>query len=194
MTSSWLDWMKSKLEPAEPPPPIGHDEWPISGNNTITYPPSPVPGCDDKTWAAYEQLLSLREGVSYKVYYDSLGKPTGGIGHLLLPSDGLSINDTIPTSTVQRWFQHDGATAMDHAVAQAKTAGITSQAFLPYLASVCYQLGAGWVSEFPGTWALIVQGKYAAASYALLGSKWNQQTPTRVQDFQHALLALPPKP
>lgn len=193
--SNWLDWMKSKLEPAMEPP-TGHDEWPAAGAivNVGTMHPSPVPGCADATWVAYENLLALREGVKYKVYYDSLGKPTGGIGHLLLPSDGLSIDQPIPEDTVQRWFQHDGATAMDHAVSQAKTAGITSQAFLPYLASVCYQLGGGWVSAFPRTWGTLVAGNYAGAAASLLGTKWYRQTPTRVQDFMAALMKLPPKP
>ena len=184
--ANWLDWMTSVLTPAEPPPPL--PPAPAPGL------PSPVPGCDGATWAAYEALLMLREGVKYVVYYDSLGKPTGGIGHLLLPSDGLVVGQAIPDATVKRWFTHDGATAMDCAVTQAKQAGITSQAFLPYLASVCYQLGGGWTTQkFPSTWKLIVAGQYKTVAAALGTSDWNKETPVRVADFQQALRALPPK-
>ena len=180
-----LDWMNDLFYPAVPPPPL-----PVPPPSAL---PSPVPGCDAATWAAYEALLTLREGVKYKVYYDSRGKPTGGIGHLLLPSDGLVVGQAIPDATVKRWFQHDGATAMDYAVTQAKQAGITSQAFLPYLASVCYQLGGGWTKVFPSPWAIIVAGQYKPAATALVTTAWCRETPVRVADFQQALRALPPK-
>ena len=181
---SWNDWMESIFSPAAPPPPVPP---------AVVVQPSPVPGCDASTWAAYEVLMALREGVKYKVYYDSLGKPTGGEGHLLLPSDGLVVGQAIPDATVKRWFTHDGASAMDTAVTLAKQAGITSQAFLPYLASVCYQLGLKWTAEFPNTWAMIMQGRYQTAALALTTTAWGKETPQRVLDFQQALRALPPK-
>ena len=181
---SWNDWMESIFSPAAPPPPVP----PV-----VVVQPSPVPGCDASTWAAYEALMALREGVKYVVYYDSLGKPTGGEGHLLLPSDGLVVGQAIPDATVKRWFTHDGASAMDTAVTLAKQAGITSQAFLPYLASVCYQLGLKWTAEFPNTWAMIMQGRYQTAALALTTTAWGKETPQRVLDFQQALRALPPK-
>ena len=31
--------------------------------------------------------LKIDEGVKYEIYNDSLGKPTFGIGHLILPGD-----------------------------------------------------------------------------------------------------------
>jgi GH24 family phage-related lysozyme (muramidase) len=192
---SWNDWMNSVFGTAAPPPPVpGPYVGPLNTQPADAAPlPSPVPGCDADSWAAYEALLVLREGEKYKVYYDSLGKPTGGIGHLLLPSDGLVVGQTIPDAAVKRWFQHDGATAMDYAVAQCKEAGITSQAFLPYLASVCYQLGGLWTKKFPNTWAMIVRGDYATAANVVPSSLWATQTPVRAADFEKALRALPLK-
>ena len=178
-------WLSDLFSPAMPPPPL-----PLA---PVVADPSPVPGCDDATWASYEALLKLREGVRYTVYRDSLGNVTGGIGHLLLPSDGLEVGAAIPDATVQRWFTHDGATAMDKAVSLAKVAGITQQAFLPYLASVCYQLGVAWTSKFPNTWLMICKGQYAHAAEALIDTPWAQQTPVRVADFRGALLRLPAK-
>lgn len=171
-----------KAQPLAPPPPPP----PIPATVPVVNP-SPVPGCDAATWAAWEKLAQLREGVEYKVYYDSLGKPTGGEGHLVLPSDGLKVGDVIPDATVRRWFTHDGASAMDKAVTLCKAAGITSQAFLPYLASVCYQLGLNWIAKFPKTWTMILQKQYKAAALAFNGTPWQKQTPVRVLDFQGAL-------
>lgn len=186
----WNQWFGD----AAPPPPV-QPAAAVLAEQRPSQPanPSPVPGCDASTWAAYETLLRLREGVKYVVYYDSLGKPTGGEGHLILPSDGLKVGDKIPDATVRRWFTHDGADAMGHAVQQARQAGITSQAFLPYLASVCYQLGDAWVNKFPSTWSRIERGEYEAAAQSVGVSMWQKQTPSRVADFQQALRALPPK-
>ena len=45
---SWNDWMESIFSPAAPPPPVPP---------AVVVQPSPVPGCDASTWAAYEAPL-----------------------------------------------------------------------------------------------------------------------------------------
>ena len=82
---------------------------------------------------------------------------------------------------------------MSAARSQAAEAGITDTAFLPYLASVNFQLGTAWTGTFPNTWRMIVDGRYEDAAKALDGTKWAQQTPVRVKDFQGALRKLPLK-
>ena len=57
-----------------------------------------------------------------------------------------------------------------------------------------FQLGTAWTGTFPNTWRMIVNGRYEDAAEALDGTKWAQQTPVRVKDFQDALRKLPPKP
>lgn len=137
--------------------------------------------------------MRLREGVKDVVYRDSLGKPTVGIGHLVLPSDKLKVGDRISDARISAFFALDSGEALDAAHDQADEAGITSDAFLPYLASVNYQLGTGWRGKFPTTWRLIVAGSYAKAADGLDATLWAKQTPVRVRDFQGALRALPPK-
>jgi lysozyme len=144
--------------------------------------------------AAFERLMILREGKVNTVYLDSRRKPTVGIGHLVLPEDNLSIGDQIDDARVDAFFQSDGAAALAAARTEAAQAGITSSAFIPYLASVNFQLGTKWTATFPNTWKMIVTGQYAAAANALDGTEWANQTPVRVKDFQDALRALPPKP
>jgi GH24 family phage-related lysozyme (muramidase) len=144
--------------------------------------------------AAFEALMKLREGVRNTVYLDSRNKPTVGIGHLVLPEDDLTVGDTITDAQVDAFFQQDGAAALAAARTEAVQAGITSSDFVPYLASVNFQLGTKWTATFPNTWKMIVNGQYAAAANALNGTEWAEQTPVRVQDFQGALRALPPRP
>ena len=142
----------------------------------------------------FEALLALREGKRLIVYRDSRGRPTVGIGHLVRPQDQLVLGQTITQARCDALFNQDAAAAMRAAQAQAAQAGITDERFLPYLASVCYQLGDDWTAEFPNTWRMIVNGDYDAAADALDGSLWRRETPVRVADFQAALRRLPPKP
>ena len=72
-------------------------------------------------------------------------------------------------------------------------AGISDAVFMPYLASVNFQLGVGWITNFPQTWKMIVDGEYEDAAKALDGTRWAKQTPVRVRDFQGALRSLPAK-
>jgi GH24 family phage-related lysozyme (muramidase) len=141
----------------------------------------------------FEKLMELREGKENTVYRDTLGKPTVGIGHLVVPGDNLKVGDRITDAQVTAFFQKDGAAALAAARSQAAEAGITDPAFIPYLASVNFQLGTRWTATFPNTWKMIVDGKYDDAADALDGTIWAKQTPVRVKDFQDALRKLPAK-
>jgi GH24 family phage-related lysozyme (muramidase) len=143
--------------------------------------------------ADFEKLIVLREGQKNVVYRDSLGKPTVGIGHLVVPDDALNVGDRITDEQVDAFFKKDSATAMGAARSQAAEAGITDSAFIPYLASVNFQLGTGWTRNFPRTWKLIIEGKYQEAADQAAESIWAKQTPVRLRDFQDALRKLPPK-
>lgn len=135
--------------------------------------------------------LKLREGVRTKVYKDSLGKPTVGVGHLVLPEDNLKVGDVISDELVNQFLAHDSLKAYKAAIEQAEEVGLgKNKAFINALTSVNFQLGTGWTKKFPNTWLLIDRGKYAEAAEAIKDSKWYFQTPTRVRDFEKALLAL----
>jgi GH24 family phage-related lysozyme (muramidase) len=141
----------------------------------------------------FEKLIACREGRRKDVYLDSLGKPTVGIGHLVVKGDNLKVGDRITDQQVTALFKKDSAPAMSAARSQALAAGISDAAFIPYLASVNFQLGTGWTGTFPRTWRMIVDGKYEDAAKALDETLWNKQTPVRVKDFQGALRRLPAK-
>jgi GH24 family phage-related lysozyme (muramidase) len=142
---------------------------------------------------AFRNLMMLREGDRTTVYADSRGLPSVGIGHLVVAADNLRLGDTISVDRVNTLFAADSSAALDAAWTQAGQAGISSTAFIPYLASVNFQLGTGWTGKFPNTWKMIVDGSYTEAADALNGTLWQHQTPVRTQDFQTALRALPAK-
>jgi GH24 family phage-related lysozyme (muramidase) len=82
---------------------------------------------------------------------------------------------------------------MAAAQAEAAEAYITDSEFIPYLASVNFQLGTRWTASFPHTWQMIRDGDYEGAANALEGTQWARQTPVRVKDFQQALRRLAEK-
>ena len=141
----------------------------------------------------FEKLIAEREGRRNDVYRDNLGKLTVGIGHLVVASDHLNFGDRITDEQVTSFFEKDSAPVLQAARSQALEADITESAFIPYLASVNFQLGVRWTDTFPHTWKMIVDGKYEDAAKALDGTLWAKQTPVRVKDFQNALRRLPPK-
>ena len=54
---------------------------------------------------AFEKLMALREGRRNDVYLDTLGKPTVGIGHLVVAADNLKVGDVISDARVSDLFQ-----------------------------------------------------------------------------------------
>lgn len=179
---------------------IMSDESLQSGERTVpgaTAVPSVLPdrGTVEFAYVKLEEILKIREGVKLEIYLDSVGRMTAGIGHLLTPDDGYDYDEGDPITQEQcdAWFRHDAKAAMDAAMAQMKEAGITSMDFLPWLASVNFQLGIHWPEKFPTTWGMIMEGDYSRAADHLATTAWAEQTPVRVADFARALRALPPK-
>lgn len=189
MFSRWVDRTFGGGTPANPSP---EPEARATALPPVP-PPTPLASPVYAPRAEFERLMMIREGVRYEVYRDSRGLPTVGIGHLVTPGDNLAVGDRITQARVDVLFEVDGSRAFDAAIEQCIEAGINDPTFLPYLASVNFQIGTAWPKNFPNTWRLICAGFYESAAANLNGSAWRQQTPTRVVDFQQALKRLPKK-
>lgn len=159
-------------------------------------PPAPPPGtpaaacASGSSYEDFKKHLLLREGYRDTVYLDSLGKPTVGVGHLVLPGDNLKVGDKITKAQVDTFLDKDAQAAWNAGQTQAANAGVSNPCFASALASVSFQLGLGWRTKFPRTWSLIVAGQYKDAAQALNGTIWQKQTPVRVKDFQDALMEM----
>jgi GH24 family phage-related lysozyme (muramidase) len=136
--------------------------------------------------------IKLREGCCEKVYEDSRGLLTAGIGHLLTDKEKTQYKegDTVPLATRAAWVQADLKKAYDAGAAQASQLGISDQNFINAMASVNFQLGPAWKNEHKKTWAYMVAHEWDKAATEAQDSKWYKQTPVRVQDFQAALRGL----
>ena len=141
--------------------------------------------------------LKLREGFREDVYLDSLGKPTGGTGHLLTASERAeySKGDRPGQTVTDRWLAEDSAIAYGAGLSHAGGLGIKAQGMVGALGHVNFQLGTGWRSKFGGVWSAMESGDFNLAGQEAMfktpgkpePSEWMKQTPTRVNDFVSAL-------
>jgi len=167
-----------------PTPPAGPT--PAPGGTKPVYTPSGECKNSADPYEDFKKHLIAREGYKTTVYRDSLGKPTVGVGHLVLPGDNLQVGDKITDAQVLAFLDKDAKAAWAAGQSQASQAG-GDTCFAIALGSVNFQLGTGWRSKFPSTWNMIQSGKYLEGAAALNGTLWQKQTPVRVQDFQKAL-------
>jgi len=128
-------------------------------------------------------LVKKREGEVLRWYLDSLGKKTGGVGHLWRKGDPESIDQKVSAE----WLEKDLAGARKAAQKQFNQLPFQTQDLYDVLVSVNFQFGNDFDTDFPATWEMLKNGYYSKAADALQATKWNQQTPVRVKDFQNAI-------
>lgn len=133
------------------------------------------------------QSFIAKEGERLTVYRDSLGKLTVGIGHLVLPRDGLKYGDRITQTQSRAFFAKDIKKALDAAKEQAAELGKYTVDFIIALTHVNFQSGIFWRTIHPKTWDALKRGDSADAVRELRSSLWYRQTPTRVVAFINAI-------
>lgn len=136
-----------------------------------------------------QEFLESREGKRYDVYLDSVGKPTVGIGHLVLKEDNLKVGDRVTEEQIAIWFYKDIQTAKNKAIVQCQELDIHNEEILNIFISANYQLG-DFKKVFNTTFDLIKNKKYAKAILNIAISKWMQQTPIRAGDMISAITKL----
>lgn len=128
-------------------------------------------------------LVKRREGLVLHWYLDSLGKKTGGYGHLYRKGDPDSFDQT----QANTWLEGDIGAARTAAQKQFDQLPYQTQSLLDVLVSVNFQLGTSWFKTFKKTWAYMIAGDYPKAAAEAQDSDWFRQTPVRVKDLQQAL-------
>ncbi|WP_270830814.1 glycoside hydrolase family protein [Aeromonas sp. QDB03] len=144
-----------------------------------------------------EQCLILDEGKKNNLYFDHLGYPTIGIGHLIAREklskaqaiqrlDQLmkrSTGGVISDIEVSELFKQDLSVVMN---------SIKKQAFFPIylkldqsrqtaIQNMVFNLGAKGVQGFPSMWRALDKGNYEEAARHALDSLWARQVPNRAK-------------
>ncbi len=114
------------------------------------------------------EAMAEEEGVRYTVYRDVAGYPTVGIGHLVLPEDGLRVGDRITHEQAMRFLHQDIAKAADGVRALVGHLPLYQHEF-DALVDLVYNVGEGNVSagESPRLNRAIAESDYEAIAEEL---------------------------
>ena len=134
-----------------------------------------------------ERLLKSvkeHEGYRNKVYLDTLGKRTVGVGHLCVEDfweDDKEYAEDFLMDILKKELQEAirGAKQLmeDHGCAD-----IDEQAE-EILIEMVFQLGMTGVSKFKNMWKCLAEQNYIGASFEMLDSRWAKQTPNRAKSM-----------
>ena len=129
------------------------------------------------------ESVKKHEGYRNKVYLDTLGKRTVGVGHLCVEDfweDGKEYEEDFLMGILEKDLQ----SAIDQADDMCKDLKISSDAKI-LIIEMIFQLGGTGVSKFRKMWQALQQDPpdYAEASVQMLDSRWAKQTPNRAQEM-----------
>lgn len=130
-----------------------------------------------------EKQLIRDEGMSLEVYLDHLGKPTVGVGHLVLPQDKLKVGDKISHSRALQLFRKDIKTSQRDAAifVGADTFKGMSKDMQNVVTNMAFNLGATRLGKFNKFKAALQKGDYKEAAKEMKDSKWYKQVPNRAE-------------
>ena len=128
------------------------------------------------------ESVKKHEGYRNKVYLDTLGKRTVGVGHLCV-EDFWEDDKEYEEKFLMTILAHDLQTAIKGAKELMEDHGcvdIDEQAE-EILIEMVFQLGKNGVSKFKNMWKALAEKNYIGASYEMLDSRWSKQTPNRAK-------------
>lgn len=126
--------------------------------------------------------LEYDEGCKFEIYYDHLGLPTLGIGHLITKDDPeyeLEVGTAVSAERVKEAFESD----VDITIQECKK---LYDEWIDYpdevqliLANMMYNLGRPRLSQFKLMKAALDERNWSEASLQMADSKWYNQVPNR---------------
>ena len=138
---------------------------------------------DFDTYNKLLESVKKHEGYRNKVYLDSLGKRTVGVGHLCVEDfweDGKEYDEKFLMDTLQKDLQG----SIDGAEDLCKDLKISDDAKI-LIIEMIFQLGKTGVSKFRNMWKALQQDppQYDVAATEMLDSRWAKQTPNRAKEM-----------
>jgi len=125
-----------------------------------------------------EQLIT-DEGYSYRVYQDSMGYGTIGIGHLIERSDGISDESVISADFVEQLYMIDVVQAEDDCEAIFNNWDMLPDTVQHVLINMAFNLGRTRLNTFKKMIAAVHVANFRRAAIEMCMSKWFRQTGKR---------------
>ena len=137
------------------------------------------------------ESVKKHEGYRNKVYLDTLGKRTVGVGHLCVEDfweDDKEYEEKFLMDILEVDLQNAIKGAKD-LMAQHGCMDIDEQAE-EIIIEMIFQLGKTGVSKFKNMWKALSELNYIGASYEMLDSRWAKQTPNRAKGMANTMKSI----
>ena len=140
-----------------------------------------------------ERLLKSvkkHEGYRNKVYLDTLGKRTVGVGHLCVEDfweDDKEYEESFLMEILEKDLQ-EAIRGAKELMEEHGCADIDDRAE-EILIEMVFQLGRTGVSKFRNMWKALSEHNYVGASFEMLDSRWAKQTPNRAKNMADQMKA-----
>ena len=135
--------------------------------------------------------VKKHEGYRNKVYLDTLGKRTVGVGHLCV-EDFWEDDKEYEEKFLMTILEHDLQTAIKGAKDLMSEHGCMDidEVAEEIIIEMIFQLGKTGVSKFRNMWKALSELNYVGASYEMLDSRWAKQTPNRAKGMADTMKSL----
>ena len=135
--------------------------------------------------------VKKHEGYRNKVYLDTLGKRTGGVGHLCV-EDFWEDDKEYEEKFLMTILEHDLQTAIKGAKDLMSENGCNDidEIAEELIIEMIFQLGKTGVSKFRNMWKHLSAFEYSSAASEMLDSRWAKQTPNRAQAMSAQMASL----
>ena len=136
------------------------------------------------------ESVKKHEGYRNKVYLDTLGKRTVGVGHLCVEDfweDDKEYEEPFLMEILQKDLQ-EAIRGAKELMEEHGCADIDERAE-EIIIEMVFQLGRTGVKKFRNMWKALSEHNYVGASYEMLDSKWAKQTPNRAKDMAEQMKA-----
>ena len=136
------------------------------------------------------QSVKKHEGYRNKVYLDTLGKRTVGVGHLCV-EDFWEDDKEYSEEMLMNILKDDLKNAIEGAERLLKDCRILDSLAKEIIIEMVFQLGETGVSKFKNMLKALEEGPhYQTAAIEMMDSRWAKQTPERAASMSAEMAAL----
>jgi len=137
------------------------------------------------------QSVKKHEGYRNKVYLDTLGKRTVGVGHLCV-EDFWEDDKEYEEKFLLTILEHDLKTAIKASERLCSNCPDIDDLAKEIIIEMVFQLGETGVSKFKNMWKALEQSppEYSVAASEMLDSRWAKQTPRRAKEMSDHMRSL----
>ena len=131
--------------------------------------------------------IKKNEGYRNQIYYDQLGKPTIGFGHLIKQKEKFLHRKKYSKKYLNTIFENDFNLALNDFIKNYSVKSL-SKNLQEVLLEMIFQLGIKNCLKFKKFNKLLKQKLLHVAALEMLASRWHVQTPERVENLVNSLL------